>query len=93
MDFIENDETIMSYKMVNKNNNLVLLSDKKVIILEVDDIKYNIKKIKEILIKDLIEEEKKDNITSKFFDYEDKIYHLYINEDDNNKKIIINSIL
>ena len=97
MDFIENDETIMSYKMVNKNNNLVLLSDKKVIILEVDDIKYNIKKIKEILIKDLIGEEKKDdlNLSSKFFDYEGKIYHLYISEkkDDNNKNIIINSIL
>ena len=93
MDFIENDETILTYKMINKNNNLVLLSNKKIIILEIDDLKYNVKKIKEILIKDLIGEEKKDDLKSKFFDYEGKMYHLYISEDDNNKKIIINSIL
>ena len=101
MDFIENDETILTYKMVNKNNNLVLLSDKKITVLEIDDSKYNIKKIKEILIKDLIEEDiknkdknkDKDDLSSKFFDYEGKVYYLYISEEDNNKKIIINSIL
>lgn len=85
LDFIGNDEKILDYKMVNKNNNLILLTDKKVFILEINDIDYNIKKIKEIEIN----EEKFD---SKFFDYEGKIFHLYINKDDN-KIIKINTII
>ena len=77
--------------MVNKNNNMVLLTNKKVVILEVDYISYNITKIKEINLKDLIQEEKIEKYESKFFDFEGKIYHLYINNE-NNKIIKINLI-
>ena len=91
IDFIEDDENIVNIKMVNKNNNIILLTNKKVIILEVDHINNNIKNIKEIKLKDLIKEEKIEKYESKFFDYEDKIYHLYINHE-NNKIIKINVI-
>ena len=92
MDFIENDDKIMNVKMVNKNNNIILLTEKKVILLEVDDIGYNIKKVKEINLKDLIKDEKIENYQNKFFDYEGKLFHLCINKEDN-KIININSIL
>ena len=92
MDFIENDDKIMNVKMVNKNNNIILLTEKKVILLEIDDIGYNIKKVKEINLKDLIKDEKIENYGNKFFDYEGKIFHLCINKEDN-KIIKINSIL
>ena len=79
--------------MVNKNNNIILLTEKKVILLEVDDIGYNIKKVKEINLKDLIvKDEKIENYDNKFLDYEGKIFHLFINKEDN-KIITINSIL
>ena len=79
--------------MVNKNNNIILLTEKKVILLEVDDIGYNIKKVKEINLKDLIvKDEKIENYDNKFLDYEGKIFHLFINKEDN-KIIKINSIL
>ena len=86
IDFIEDDEKIVNIKMVNKNNNMVLLTNKKMVILEVDHISYNITTIKEIKLKDLIQEEKIEKYESKFFDCEGKIYHLYINNE--NKKII-----
>ena len=93
LDFIENDDKIMEVKMVNKNNNIILLTEKKVILLEVDDIGYNIKKVKEINLKDLIvKDEKIENYDNKFLDYEGKIFHLFINKEDN-KIIKINSIL
>ena len=91
LDFFENNEKIINIKMVNKNNNMILLTNKKVVILEVDDISYNIKKIKEILLKDLIQEEKIEKFDSKFFDYEGKIFHLYIYQE-NNKIIKYNLI-
>lgn len=92
MDFIENDEKIMNYKLVNKNNNIIISTDKKVIVLEIDDIKYNMKKIKEIQLKDLFKEEEIEKYDSTFFDYNGKIYHLCINQDDN-KIIKINPII
>ena len=92
MDFIENDETILEYRMVIKNNNIILLTDKKVVVLEIDHIKYNIKTTKEIPLKDLFKEEEKEKYDSKFFDYEEKMFHLCINKDDI-KKIKIKPIL
>ena len=78
LDFIENDENIFDVKMVNKNNNIVILTDKKVVLLDIDDTKYNINKLKEIDLKVLIGEEKGnfEKYDSKFFDYEGKVYHL-----------------
>ena len=95
LDFIGNDEKIVNIKMVNKNNNFVILTDKKVVLLDVDDIEYNINKLKEIELKDLIKEEKEnfEIYDSKFFDYEGKVFHLYINNEDDNNIIKINSIL
>lgn len=92
LDFIENDEQIVDVKMINKNNNMILLTNKKVILLDIDDSKYKIEKIKEISLKDLIKEENMEKFDSKFFDYKEKVYHLYINHEDN-KNIKINSIL
>jgi hypothetical protein len=92
LDFTENDEKIVDVKMINKNNNIVLLTNKKIILLAIDDNKYIIEKIKEINLKDLIKEENIDKYDSKFFDFEGKVYHLCINHEDN-KIIKINSIL
>ena len=92
MDFIENDEIIINYKMVNKNNNIIISTDKKVIVLEIDDIKYSVKPTKQIELKELFKEEKFEKYDSTFFDYNGKIYHLCINKDDN-KIIKINPIL
>ena len=92
LDFIENDEQIVDVKMINKNNNIVLLTNKKIILLVIDDNKYIIEKIKEINLKNLIKEENMDKYDSKFFDFEGKVYHLCINQEDN-KIIKINSIL
>ena len=91
LDFIENDENILDIKMINKNNNMVLLTEKKIVILEIDDISYNVKKIKEIMITDLIKDEKIEKFDCKFFEYKGKIFNLLISLD-NNKIIKINSI-
>ena len=71
LDFIENDEKILDVKMINKNNNIVILTDKKVVLLDVYDIKFNISKLEEIELKELIKEEKEEleKYDSKFFDY------------------------
>ena len=93
LDFIENDDKILEVKMINKNNNIILLTEKKVILLEVDDIGYNIKKVKEINLKELTDKDEKiENYDNKFLDYKGKIFHLFINKEDN-KIIKINSIL
>ena len=92
MDFIENDEKIMNYQMVNKNNNIIISTDKKVIVLEIDDIKYSVKPTKQIELKELFKEQKCEKYDSTFFDYNGKIYHLCIDKDDN-KIIKINPIL
>ena len=92
MDFIENDEKIMNYQMVNKNNNIIISTDKKVIVLEIDDIKYSVKPTKQIELKELFKEQKCEKYDSTFFYYNGKIYHLCIDKDDN-KIIKINPIL
>ena len=89
--FLEDEENMLSVKMINKNNNLVLITNKKIVILEIDDIAYNVKTVKEILLTELIEEEKIEKCDFKFFDYKGKVFNLIINLD-NHEIIKISSI-
>ena len=89
LDFLEDEENILGVKMINKNNNLVLFTNKKIVILEIDDIAYNVKAVKEILLTELIEEEKIEKYDFKFFDYKGKVFNLIINLD-NHEIIKIN---
>ena len=89
MDFLINGEKILEVKCLNKNEILMMKTDKKIILLKINDEKYEINMIKEIE-----KEKNKDNnngdkenkieekLEDKFFDYEGNTHHLLLNTDD-----------
>ena len=86
LDFL-NDEKIIEVKTLNKNEYIIIKTEKKIFIVKIDDNKYEIEKIKEI---DYFEKnkEKKEKIENKFFDYNGNIYQVEINlENDTIKEI------
>ena len=84
------DEKIIEVKTLNKNEYILIKTNKKYFLIKIDDIKFNIEKIKEI---DIIEENNnKGKIENKFFEYNDKIYQVSFDIDNNQIKAINNII-
>ena len=71
MDFL-NEEKILEVKMLNKNEYIMIKTSKKFFVVKIDEDKYEIEKIKEIV-------NNKENIENKFFDFNDKIFDIEIN--------------
>ena len=80
LDFLNNDK-IIEFKIFNKNEYILIKTNKKFILIKIDDNKYKIEKIKEI-------ENIEGKIENKFFDYDENIYKVEINLEKHN----INSI-
>ena len=80
LDFL-NDDKIIEAKILNKNEYILIKTNKKFFLMKIDDEKYNIEKIKEI-------EGIEGKIENKFFDYDGNIYKVELNLEKNN----INSI-
>ena len=72
-----NNEKIIEVKTLNKNENIIIKTNKKFFVLKINDVKYEIEKIKEL---DNIEGDinNKEKIFNKFFDYNEKIYQIEI---------------
>ena len=86
LDFL-NDEKIIEVKTLNKNEYIIIKTEKKIFIVKIDDNKYEIEKIKEIYYFEK-NKEKKEKIENKFFDYNGNIYQVEINlENDTIKEI------
>lgn len=83
LDFLDK-EKIFEVKALNKNENIIIKTEKNIFIIKIDDTKYTMEKIKEIIVDNKIEK--------KFFDYEGIIYQIELNLE-NEKIISINSIL
>ena len=84
MDFIEENEKIISAKMINDNCNIILYTDKNIFLLDVDTSCYKVEKIKEISLNKLKEKykDKASKLDSTFYNGNDgKIYHILINEE------------
>jgi len=71
-----NKEKIVEVKTLNKNEYVIIKTDKKIFVIKIDDNKYEIEKVKEIDISEV-----KDKIENKFFEYNEHIYQIeiYIN--------------
>jgi len=86
-----NGEKIIEVKTLNKNEYILLKTNKKHFLIKIDDTKFNIEKIKEM---DIISENNnnKEKIESKFFENNCKIYQVLFDLD-NNKIKEINDII
>ena len=86
-----NGEKIIEVKTLNKNEYILLKTNKKYFLIKIDDTKFNIEKIKEI---DIISENNnnKEKLESKFFENNCKIYQVLFDLD-NNKIKEINDII
>ena len=71
MDFL-NEEKILEVKMLKKNEYIMIKTSKKFFAVKINEDKYEIEKIKEIV-------NNKENIENKFFDFNDKIFDIEIN--------------
>ena len=68
-------EKIMEVKTLNKNECVIIKTEKKFFVVKIDGDKYEIEKVKEIDNNGISNGEK---IENKFFDYNGKIYHIEI---------------
>ena len=86
-----NGDKIIEVKTLNKNEYILLKTNKKHFLIKIDDTKFNIEKIKEI---DIISENNnnKEKLESKFFENNCKIYQVLFDLD-NNKIKEINDII
>ena len=86
-----NGEKIIEVKTLNKNEYILLKTNKKYFLIKIDDTKFNIEKIKEM---DIISENNnnKEKLESKFFENNSKIYQVLFDLD-NNKIKEINDII
>ena len=86
-----NGDKIIEVKTLNKNEYILLKTNKKYFLIKIDDTKFNIEKIKEI---DIISENNnnKEKLESKFFENNSKIYQVLFDLD-NNKIKEINDII
>ena len=85
-----NGDKIIEVKTLNKNEYILLKTNKKHFLIKIDDTKFNIEKIKEIDI--ISENNNKENSESKFFENNSKIYQVLFDLD-NNKIKEINDII
>ena len=87
------DEKIVEVKTLNKNEYVIIKTCKKFFVVKINDDKYEIEIIKEI---ENNEEDSSNNnkekIFNKFFDYNDKIYHVEIYLENNKIKGIYNIV-
>ena len=86
-----NGDKIIEVKTLNKNEYILLKTNKKYFLIKIDDTKFNIEKIKEM---DIISENNnnKEKLESKFFENNCKIYQVLFDLD-NNKIKEINDII
>ena len=68
-------EKIIEVKTLNKNENVIIKTEKKYFVVKIGGDKYDIEKVKEIDNNVISSEEK---IENKFFEYNEKIYHIEI---------------
>ena len=88
MDFLKN-EKIIEVKTLNKNEYVIIKTEKKIFVIKIFDDEYKAEKIKEL---DIIKEnDDKEKIENKFFDFNGIIYMIEINLD-KNKINAINTI-
>ena len=88
MDFLKN-EKIIEVKTLNKNEYVIIKTEKKIYMVKIFDDEYKAEKIKEL---DIIKEnDDKEKIENKFFDFNGIIYMIEINLD-KNKINAINTI-
>ena len=80
MDFLDG-ERIIEVKTLDKNEYVIIKTSKKFFVIKINDIKYEIEKIKEI-------NNEEGKIVNKFFDFNGNIFHIEINPEKNE----INSI-
>ena len=85
-----NGDKIIEVKTLNKNEYILLKTNKKHFLIKIDDTKFNIEKIKEIDI--ISENNNKEKSESKFFENNSKIYQVLFDLD-NNKIKEINDII
>ena len=85
-----NGDKIIEVKTLNKNEYILLKTNKKYFLIKIDDTKFNIEKIKEIDI--ISENNNKEKLESKFFENNSKIYQVLFDLD-NNKIKEINDII
>ena len=78
LDFL-GGEKILEVKTLNKNEYVILKTNKKYFVIRINDTKYEIEKIKEI---DNIETQK-EKFVNKFFDFNGNIYNIEINTEKN----------
>ena len=87
MDFLKN-EKIIEVKTLNKNEYVIIKTDKKIYVVKIFDDEYKAEKIKEL---DIIKEnDDKEKIENKFFDFNGIIYMIEINLDKNKINAINN---
>ena len=80
-----NKEKIVEVKTLNKNEYVIIETDKNIFVIKIDDNKYEIEKVKEIDIREV-----KDKIENKFFEYNERIYQIEIHIDNYKIKSINN---
>ena len=88
MDFLKN-EKIIEVKTLNKNEYFIIKTDKKIYLVKIFDDEYKAEKIKEL--DNIKENDDKEKIENKFFDFNGIIYMIEINLD-KNKINAINTI-
>ena len=88
MDFLKN-EKIIEVKTLNKNEYVIIKTDKKIYVVKIFDGEYKAEKIKEL--DNIKENDDKEKIENKFFDFNGIIYMIKINLD-KNKINAINTI-
>ena len=80
MDFLKN-EKIIEVKTLNKNEYVIIKTDKKIYLVKIFDDEYKAEKIKEL--DNIKENDDKEKIENKFFDFDGIIYMIEINLDKN----------
>ena len=88
MDFLKN-EKIIEVKTLNKNEYVIIKTEKKIFVIKIFDDEYKAEKIKEL--DNIKENDDKEKIENKFFDFNGIIYMIEINLD-KNKINAINTI-
>ena len=86
MDFLKN-EKIIEVKTLNKNEYVIIKTEKKIFVIKIFDDEYKAEKIKEL--DNIKENDDKEKIENKFFDFSGIIYMIEINLDKNKINILI----
>ena len=87
MDFLKN-EKIIEVKTLNKNEYVIIKTEKKIFVIKIFDDEYKAEKIKEL--DNIKENDDKEKIENKFFDFNGIIYMIEINLDKNKINAIKN---